>query len=103
MFRVGQRVRLNEYAKKHIFYSRIIKDNVFTVVGQNGPFLVMLTKYKQNNAGEDVVVQALPQELAFANPTCPVCNQEIETEDNKIKEHNYNSEICYGSYIPIVL
>jgi len=31
---------------------------------------------------------------------CPVCGDFVLIENNKIGKHDYNSEVCYGSFMP---
>jgi|SRR5581483_12364041 len=96
MFRVGQKVRLTEKAKESDFKYFSGKDCILVIRDHDDRIytLSIEDKIKCDN------VFAYANELLAVYPICPVCNQEVEVNNNKIKVHNYNNELCYGSYTP---
>lgn len=43
----------------------------------------------------------LERDLDQKDPACPVCSSKIAVKNNLIAEHNFNSKICYGSFMPV--
>ena len=98
MLKIGQKFKLSELGKER--FSSIYWDSVFIITRRfdNGINHVQLEKDVKSGFPTYLCWNTDIQPLG--NSVCPVCEQEIEIESNKIKQHNYNNELCYGSYTP---
>ena len=92
MFKVGQKARIK--GTNSIIKITGIETNGIEITGIDGNLVFSFPEdgYKYWRGYAD--------ELVLVNSFCPVCGQEIAIENNKIKEHKHNNEICYGSYTP---
>ena len=103
MLERGQKVVVRQSSKRWKFFKNCIfivenvSNDICLVMGIKG------MKLGENcSSVRGMWNSFMPQELKPFAPTCPVCNQEIQLEDNKVKEHNHNYAVCYGSYTPYV-
>jgi len=100
LFKVGDKVKLNSLGRNQEEFWNY-KNSIFIVLYQRGQLLRVqldfcyLRQYK--NIG---VFHTRSEYFEPLNPVCPVCEQKVEVENNKIKEHKHNNELCYGSYMP---
>src|SRR5581483_7415839 len=94
-FEVGQKVKVkwNKYDTTYVI-TDIYTHGYFGTTGTR----YTLKYFSGNKNCLDLMINLSSESLILINSPCPVCNQEVETENNKIKEHKYNSELCYGSY-----
>jgi len=90
-FKVGDRVRIGSMAlpSNKKYFGRVY---VVTGYAALSEFYIV----------SDIKWTVHSRYMKLAENTCPVCNQNIEVESNKIKEHKHNNELCYGSYTPYV-
>ena len=98
-FKVGEKAKLKAWQ-----CNSLLKDVICVVEGfitYSGNRIVTL---KNTDVGPNLIlgnkVTEYESELIPMGLYCPVCNNEIEIENNKIKKHNHNNEVCYGSYTP---
>ena len=87
-FKIGDRVKVKDCKLDHIFFVKGIGGDVYWLETYRDGVPVASYYRRQD-------------EIYLAVPTCPVCEKEVEVENNKIKEHQHNNELCYGSYTPI--
>jgi len=101
-FKVGQRVKLTEKGRSH--YTPGMWNEIFIISAVLKTPVSLPPAYKLNIVKYPAVkpTYVLEDGICLAAPTCPVCEQEIETDNNKIKEHKYKHQLCYGSYTPIL-
>ena len=100
MFKLGKIVKIRKSVNKQFVNLDYFHNNIFVICeitsNNYGEW------YKVRDPWDGYVPQIffIAEELILVNNLCPVCNQEIKTENNKIKEHKHNNEVCYGSYMP---
>lgn|SRR5581483_6281555 len=94
-FKVGQKVKIMTWQNV-----KSLKDIVYVIKSIDSPYPITLKLF----SGEGLDRLDVEENILMAiGILCPVCEQEVETENSKIKEHKHNNELCYGSYIPIEL
>ena len=97
-FKVGQRVKIKtwldiERFRDVVYFIEKIDNNIITIKRITEPgFGAELYFEIGSNYCDEVLI--------LAEPICPVCNEEVEIEDKKVKKHNHNNELCYGSFTP---
>ena len=101
MFKIGQKVKIRSW-QGSIELSNIIY--VIDCITNNRIYLNLQNKsdaLKGAKLSFDITKDR-ERYLMSINPICPVCNEEVEIEDKKVKKHNHNNQLCYGSYTPYV-
>jgi len=99
-FKIGQIVRCTLDAALDYSFS---PDTLFKIVSVAKGFnyrLIGISGIWNLKPVKNVRFGLCEYEIELAYPTCPVCNAEVVIENNRIKEHHHNNELCYGSYIP---
>jgi len=93
-FKIGQRVRISHYNNNPFEGTAIIIDK------SKSPFGNLYTLQHEQEHWKRYYGEKL---ITAADDICPVCEKQIEIEDNKVKPHQHNNELCYGSYTPMGL
>jgi len=102
MFKVGQRVKLNYAGKteEFLYFNHLWNATFVVLAARKDICKVQLQELHSINNVKLGVYDVECKYFEPTNPICPICNQEVGEENNKIKQHNHNNEICYGSYTP---
>ena len=103
MYELGQIVRIREgvaWAKNIGGGSGIGRDDYFKIT------YIYKTRREYNIEKRYpilIYLQVTEDEIESVDTICPVCNQEAGKENNKIKKHEHDGKICYGSFTPVAL
>jgi len=98
-FKVGQRVFIQYHSPFNYKGFGIVRDATHVTFNDfDGNYR---TEYRYICLRDDGCTLYGLRDKELSLLLCPVCEQEIEIENDKIiKEHKHNDELCYGSYIP---
>jgi len=87
-FKFGQKVRLKSEPNDVFTITNIIEHRYIIIKATSSP-----PGYYKCIVNDSDIYSA---EISM----CPVCYQDVECENDKIKEHKNHNELCYGSYTP---